>query len=85
MLTAQEREFYDVWLREDCGYPARYATPLSYSRGITYDHYARMWPFYVQTWHTIREWLDGFPPIPPNPTLLVPGHRKKPWKPDWQN
>ena len=29
MLTTAEREFYDVWFREDCGFEATYATPLS--------------------------------------------------------
>jgi hypothetical protein len=72
MLTTAEREFYDVWFREDCGFEATYATPLSHERGITYDHYAKMYPFYVETWRRIGEWPDGFPPVPPNPTPPCP-------------
>ena len=72
MLTIAEREFYDVWFREDCGHKSTYATSLSHERGITYDHYAKLWPFYVATWRTIGEWPDGFPPIPLNPSPPCP-------------
>ena len=77
MLTTAEREFYDVWFREDCGFEATYATPLSHKRGITYDHYARMYPFYVETWRTIGEWSDGLPPVPSNPTPPCPWASKE--------
>lgn len=77
MLTTGEREFYDVWFREDCGHPATYAIPLSRERGITYDHYARMYPYYVATWRTLGEWPDGFPPIPANPTPQCPRATKE--------
>lgn len=77
MLTTAEREFYDVWFREDCGFEANYATPLSQERGITYDHYARMYPYYIEAWRTIGEWPDGFPPVPPNPTPPCPWASKE--------
>jgi hypothetical protein len=72
ILTQAEREFYDVWFREDCGYPAVYATPLIHSRGITYDHLMRMYAFYIETWKSIGEWPDGFPPMPENPEPPCP-------------
>jgi hypothetical protein len=67
MLTTEEREFYDVWFNEDCSHLLGYATTVSRERGITYDHYSRMWPFYHETWQAIGlNWPDGFPPIPNN-------------------
>jgi hypothetical protein len=72
MLTTEEREFYDVWFREDCGYPVVYATPLAHSRGIGYNYFARIYPFYYETWQMIGQWPDGFRPIPDNPEPLCP-------------
>jgi hypothetical protein len=80
MLTTEEREFYDVWFREDCGHTATYATPLAHSRGIGYNHFLELWPFYIETWKSIGgedPWHDAFPPVPENPTPPCPWASKE--------
>jgi hypothetical protein len=79
MLTTEERLFYDVWFREDCGYDeAVYATPLAHSRGIGYGHFARMYPFYVKTWEEIGfDWPDGCPALPKDQTPPCPWSTKE--------
>jgi hypothetical protein len=74
MLTREEREFYDVWFMEDCEHTATYATPLAHSRGIDYNHFARMWPFYHETWKELgmESWDGWAPPLPDNPEPPCP-------------
>jgi hypothetical protein len=73
MLIEAEREFYDVWFNENCRQTAGYATLASRERGITYNHYARMYPFYYETWKTLGlDWSDGFPPLLKDPTPPCP-------------
>lgn len=74
MLTPEERAFYDVWFREDCEHRADYATPLAHSLGVGYNHFARMWPFYHETWKKLglAEWDGGTPPLPDNPEPPCP-------------
>jgi hypothetical protein len=74
MLTPAEREFYAVWFREDCEHTATYATPLIHSRGIGYNHFARMWPFYHETWKELgmMNWDGWTPPLPDNPEPACP-------------
>lgn len=74
-LTREEREFYDVWFREDCYRTGDYATKLSHSRGIGYNHYARMYPFYIETWKVLGMecWEEeAMAPLPENPEPPCP-------------
>jgi hypothetical protein len=73
MLTEHERRFMDLYLRE--GFTHDYegrAHRDSWARGITYDHYVRLYPFYEEAWRTLGEWPDHLPPLPDDPDLPCP-------------
>ena len=68
LLTPAEREFMDLYVRAVYmhDYDA-YAKRAAKALGITYDHFSRMDPFYLETWKTSgEEWPDAIPPIPEN-------------------
>jgi hypothetical protein len=86
MLTTEEREFYDVWFREECGYPATYATRLSDERGITYDHFTRLEPAHMEYWGGAGHWGEPWPPLPDDPNLPCPWDSREHMKlgsPNW--
>jgi hypothetical protein len=78
MLTTQEREFMDLYVRASFMHDYdSYAMTLTKSLGITYDHFARMYPFYHETWKATGEWPDAFPPIPEDPEPPCPWPNKE--------
>ncbi len=51
MLTPEEREFMDPYVREEFSQDYHgCAQALTKGMGITNDHFARMYPFYVEAW-----------------------------------
>jgi hypothetical protein len=73
MLTDHERRFMDLYLRE--GFTHDYeghAHRASWVKGIGYDHYVRLYPFYKETWQHLGEWPDHLPPQPDDPKLPCP-------------
>jgi hypothetical protein len=63
----------DLWLRE--GYTHDYeghAQTTSRERGITYDHYVELYPFYPEAWKPIGQRPDHIPPLPEDPQLPCP-------------
>jgi hypothetical protein len=77
-LTDREREFMDLWVRASFMHDYdSYAMTTTKSLGITYNHFARMYPFYQETWKATGEWPDAFPPIPENPVPPCPWPSKE--------
>jgi hypothetical protein len=79
MLTISEREFMDLYVRAVYlhEYDA-YAKVTAESLGITYNHFARMDPFYLETWkQSGQDWPDAFPPIPENQNPPIPWATKE--------
>jgi hypothetical protein len=73
MLTDHERRFMDLYLREGFlhDYDGR-AHRASRAKGIVYDHYVRLYPFYQEAWRLLGEWPDHLPPVPDDPDLPCP-------------
>ena len=78
MLTTQEREYMDLYVREEFTHDYHgYAQELARGRGIVYDHFARMWPFYMKTWDQLGGIQEELPPFPANPTPPCPWASKE--------
>ena len=78
MLTVLEREFMDLYVRASFNHDYdSYAMVESRRRGITYDHYNKLYPVYHETWKAIGEWPDHLPPIQANPTPPCPWATKE--------
>lgn len=78
MLTIEEREFMDLYVREEFLHDYQgYAQTLSRDRGILYDHYAKMWPSYMEAWNLRGGFPDHIPPLPANPTPPCPWASKE--------
>jgi hypothetical protein len=78
MLLEAERQFMDLFLRE--GFTHDYeghAHRASWAKGIVYDHYVKLYPFYEETWETLGEWPDDLPPLPDDPALPCPWDSKE--------
>ena len=78
MLTECERQFMDLFLRE--GFRHEYeghAHRSAQARGIVYDHFVRLYPFYEETWRVLGEWPDELPPIPDDLALPCPWDSKE--------
>lgn len=78
MLTKHERQFMDLFLREgftqdDDGHAHR----SSRARGIVYDDFVRLYPFYEETWRVLGKWPDHLPPLPEDPDLPCPWPSKE--------
>jgi hypothetical protein len=77
MLTEHERRFMDLYLRE--GFTQDYeghAHRASREKGIVYDHYVRLYPFYEEAWRCLGEWPDHLPPLPDDVSLPCPWDSK---------
>ncbi len=73
MLTECERQFMDLFLREGFGQDYEgHAHRAARARGIVYDHFVRLYPFYEDAWRMLGEWPDDRPPLPPDPNLPCP-------------
>jgi hypothetical protein len=67
LLTVNERQFMDLYIREmHLGQYDGHAHRLSDERGITYDHFARLEPAYMEYWG------EPWPPLPDDPNLHCP-------------
>jgi hypothetical protein len=78
MLTKEEREFMDLYVREEYTHDYYgYAQALTKGMGITYDHFARMYPFYVEAWKPLGGLQEVLPPLPDNPTPPCPWSSKE--------
>ncbi len=78
MLLEAERQFMDLFLRE--GFTHDYeghAHRVSWAKGIVYDHYVKLYPFYEATWETLGEWPGDLPPVPDDPALRCPWDSKE--------
>jgi hypothetical protein len=78
MLSEHERQFMDLFLRE--GFMHDYeghAHQASWAKGIVYDHYVKLYPFYEEAWRVLGEWPDHLPPIPDDPGLSCPWDSKE--------
>lgn len=77
MLNQAERLFMDLYLRE--GFTHDYeghAHRAALMRGITYDDFVELYPFYREAWKLIGQWPDHLPPQPDDPTLSCPWESK---------
>ena len=78
MLYPQERQFMDLYIREmHLGQNDGHAHRLSAERGITYGHYLRLEPAYMEYWGGAGHWGAPIHLSPMIPTFLVPGAPKK--------
>lgn len=64
MLTTAEREFLDLYYRENFLHEDGQAHQMARERGITYDHCAAPWHPYKAARQSLGPWPDAFPPIP---------------------
>jgi hypothetical protein len=72
-LTEHERRFMDLHLREmHLGQNDGHAHRLSRERGITYDHYLRLEPAYLEYWVGASNWGGPYSPLPDDPTPPYP-------------
>ena len=63
MLTTQEREYMHLYVGEEFTHDYHgYAQELARGRGIVYDHFARMWPFYMKNVGSIGRYPAGTSP-----------------------
>ena len=54
MLMEAERQFMDLFLREGFTHDYQgHAHQASGAKGIVYDHYVRLYPFYEETWSRV--------------------------------
>jgi hypothetical protein len=77
MLSQAERQFMDLYLRE--GFTHDYeghAHRVASERGITYDHFVELYPFYQEAWKLIGQWPDHLPPLPDDPMIGCPWESK---------
>lgn len=73
MLTTAEREFMDLYVKEEFTHDYHgYAQELARGRGIVYDHFARLYPFYIEEWDRLGGLQEELSPIPANPTPPCP-------------
>ena len=81
MLTEHERQFMDLFLREGSlhDYEGR-ALRASWARGIVYEHYVKLYPFYEETWRTRGSYPITFLRSRKTPIFVVPGIPKKGWR-----
>ena len=78
MLTPHERQFMDLWLREEYTHDYEgHAQRASRDRGITYDQFVELYPFYQDAWKLIGQWPDHLPPLPEDPNLPCPWDSKE--------
>jgi hypothetical protein len=73
MLTESERRFMDRYLRE--GFLHDYEGPAhqaSWAKGIVYDDYVRLYPFYQEAWRLLGDWPDHLPPLPDDANMACP-------------
>ncbi len=72
-LHPRERQFMDLYIREmHLGQMEGHAHRLSEERGITYSHYLRLEPAYMEYWGGAGNWGGPYPPIPDDPDLPCP-------------
>ncbi len=72
-LLPRERQFMDLYIREmHLGQNAGHAHRLSRDRGITYDHYLRLEPAYMEYWGGAGNWGGPYPPLPDDPEMSCP-------------
>jgi hypothetical protein len=77
MLSQAERQFMDLYLRE--GFTHDYeghAHRASRERGISYDHFVELYPYYQEAWKFVGEWADHLPPVPEDSRLPCPWDSK---------
>ncbi len=72
-LLTQERQFMDLYIREmHLGQNTGHAHRLSNERGITYNHYTKLEPAYMEFWGGAGNWPEPWPPLPDDPKLPCP-------------
>ncbi len=72
-LLPQERQFMDLYIREmHLGNYEGHAHRLSDERGINYEHFTQLEPFYMEYWGGAGNWGGPYPPLPENPNLPCP-------------
>ena len=72
-MNRHEREFYGLWLGEECSCFIARASYLLAKRGLNYDHMMQLWHSYQAAWDAIGyHWCYHIPPLPLDLDLPCP-------------